>query len=171
MDQNDRNSRRPGQSNRIIGIRTYESYVSSMVDLWKQQRHAGINNESSPRDAYVSAFLENKAKQSSEISVRNHDDRGTGTLLDGYSTLSDLAKIIEAGFALHNTTKGLAASAAFAFSHASLLRGDNVRKMDLANLFCVTLDDESIDSNNPCWAMVATMIRSKTNDEGLAYKK
>jgi hypothetical protein len=170
VEQNDRASRRPGEEERVIGIKTYEAYVSAMTDLWKQQRHAGINPQTErPRNHYIISFLDNKARQSAEISMRNYDDRGTGTLLDGYSTSQELAKIIAAGFTLHNTVRGLQAAAAFSFSHSTLLRGDNIRRMDLANLFSMTLEDEGIDSSKPSLAVVASLIRSKTNTDGMMF--
>ena len=97
--------------------------------------------------------------------IENFTDRGTGTLLDGYSTLDDLANIIKAGWTLHNNLKGLRNSAMFALSHTLLLRGDNVRTFDLSCLFSVELEGESLGNRIP-FAVVGTLIKSKTNVEG-----
>lgn len=123
-----------------------------------------MNTHPHPRDPDVKAFLDNKKRETTRIRIENFDDRGVGTLLDGYSTWSDLGKIIASGFRLKNSLKGLRNSAAFALSHVLLLRGDNVRKLDLSNLFAVQLEDES--SSGVCHALVASLLRSKTNNEG-----
>jgi hypothetical protein len=147
----------------VIGIKTYEGYVNAMVDLWKQQEE--YNRNPSPRDNYVKRFLQNKSKETAKISIQNFTDRGTGTLLDGYSTLDQLAKIIEAGWTLHNNLKGLRNGAMFALSHTLLLRGDNVRVFDFSSLFSVELENENLGGNKP-FAVVGTMIKSKTNVTG-----
>jgi hypothetical protein len=87
-------------------------------------------------------------------------------LLSGYTGLDQLEEILRAGFTKHNTTKGLRNTAAFALSHLLLLRGDNIRNIDLSCMFTVTLPGESFLSERPATALVITLLRSKTNDEG-----
>ena len=125
-----------------------------------------MNTNDHPRDPSVSNFLKNKQREVHSTALRNHDDRGIATLLEGYTTIEKLSSIIQAGFILHNNTKGLCYSAAFAWSHSSLLRGDNVRGMDLANMFSLQLDDESSDSGRPMLALCTTIMESKTNNTG-----
>jgi hypothetical protein len=125
-----------------------------------------MNSNEHPRSALVKKFLENRRAETYEINRRNRKDRGVGTLLEGYSTLDGLSRILEAGLRLHNSPKGLRNVASFALSHSVLLRGDNIREMELANLFCVTLDDEGPDAIDIPKAMVVSLLRSKTNTEG-----
>jgi hypothetical protein len=98
--------------------------------------------------------------------IENFTDRGTGTILDGYSTIDELANIIKAGWIIHNNLKGLRNSAMFALSHTLLLRGDNVRNFDLSCLFSVELEGESLRNRRNPFAVVGTLIKSKTNVEG-----
>jgi hypothetical protein len=125
-----------------------------------------MNSNEHPRSQLVTRFLENRRAETYQTNRRNMKDRGIGTLLDGYSTLDGLASILRAGIQAHNTPKGLRNAAAFAFSHSVLLRGDNVRNMELANLFSVDLEDEGVDRLTPPKAFVASLLRSKTNTEG-----
>jgi hypothetical protein len=80
--------------------------------------------------------------------------------------MEGLSSIIRAGFTIHNNIKGLSHSASFAWSHSSLLRGDNVRAMDLSNMFSLLLEDESSDSLRPMLALCTTVMESKTNTLG-----
>ena len=125
-----------------------------------------MNSNEHPRSALVKKFLENRRAEKFHVNRRNRKDRGIGSLLDGYSTLDGLSSVLEAGLRLHNSSKGLRNVAAFAFSHSVLLRGDNIREMELANLFCVTLDDEGPEAIDIPKALVASLLKSKTNTEG-----
>jgi hypothetical protein len=119
-----------------------------------------------PRNYAVKDFLKNKRHEITSNLINNNDDRGKNTLFAGYTGLDELEKILCAGFTRHNTTKGLRNTAAFALSHLLLLRGDNIRNIDLSCMFTVTLPGESFNNDRPAKALVITLLRSKTNDEG-----
>ena len=109
-------------------------------------------------------FLENKKRNTAQRNRDNFTDRGIGTLLDGYTTLLQLSEIIAAAFhgRRYNKVRGLRDAAAFALSHALVLRGDNVRNVELSNVFVSPLDDEGPD----CMAMLVSVFKSKTNKIG-----
>lgn len=124
--QRDRPSRRPQEHGHIIGIRSIEMIVSAIVDLWKQQKAQRINTEPSPNSDSVKAFLQIIRESTAARLRTNFTDTGVGSLLDGYSTLEQLSTIISCAFneAQYNNCKGLRNAAAFALSHALLLRGE-----------------------------------------------
>ena len=55
----------------------------------------------------------------------------------------------------------------FCLCSSVLLRGDNIRAMELANLFCVSFDDESPAELEKPKALVASLLRTKTNSENM----
>jgi hypothetical protein len=131
--------------------------------LMLPQSEDGANNHPSPRTTAVRNFLSNMRKKTADTAKRNHEDRGTHTLLDGYSNSDQLGALYRSGWELYNSLKGVRNTALCAVSHALLLRGDNVRGLDLADLFIVDME-HGAGRSHP--AFVLTMTRSKTNDEG-----
>ncbi|KAI8820298.1 uncharacterized protein EV422DRAFT_485556, partial [Fimicolochytrium jonesii] len=98
------------------------------------------------------------------ISRENFNNRGIGTLLDGYSTGAQLEgmsaafwmKTREAGVHLRNNV-------AFLLSHYALLRGELARQAELADLHSVTLEHEGFTD---CKALVLVLRQGKTNPFG-----
>ena len=68
-------------------------------------------------------------------------DRADGSPLDGYHTIEEFARICSAFFSKNNGTS-LRDRASFIMSHYGALRGDNMRKMDLADLLPLELENE-----------------------------
>lgn len=87
-------------------------------------------------------------------------------MLAGYTTFEEFARILQAGFEQHNNTIGLRNTASFALAHALLLRGDNTRNIDFSCMFTVKLSGESFNEEKIVRALVVTLLKSKTNDEG-----
>jgi hypothetical protein len=123
-----------------------------------------LNSNDPPRDDHVKRFLENMKRNTAQRNRENYTDRGVATILDGYSTLEQLAQIIAAAFQgqRYNKVRGLRDAAAFALSHALVLRGDNIRNIELSNVFVSQLQDEGPQ----CMAMLASVFKSKTNKVG-----
>ncbi|KAI9104912.1 hypothetical protein DFS34DRAFT_562038, partial [Phlyctochytrium arcticum] len=48
-----------GAAEKIIGLGTIEAYASALVDLYKQQKHLGMNNNPHPHDKTVNALTKN----------------------------------------------------------------------------------------------------------------
>ncbi|KAG1436244.1 hypothetical protein G6F56_013641 [Rhizopus delemar] len=70
-----------------------------------------------------------------------HEDRGIGTIMDGYTTTDQIASIVNFHFS-QNNTKNLRNSLAFLLSHYCLLRGESARKAELPDLQVVNLEGE-----------------------------
>jgi hypothetical protein len=147
-----------------VGRSTVNSYVAAMVDLWKQQARARINSYPSPRNEAVKALLQVTQYEEDARKRKNYEDRGAGTMLDGYTTTDQLRSISrffwnnfrEPGVRLRNLL-------AFLLSHYALMRGEASRKMELADIHCVKLENEGY---SPCRAVVMVMRQGKTNQVG-----
>ncbi len=70
-----------------------EAYKNAIVALYEDQKRRGENNNPYPMDASVSMLLDNVHKQEFQRSRENFEDRGVGTIKDGYSTSEELAMI------------------------------------------------------------------------------
>lgn len=103
------------------------------------------------------AMLQEKATRKTK-----HEDRGTGTIMDGYTTTDQIASIVNFHFS-QNSTKNLRNSLAFLLSHYCLLRGESARKAELPDLQVVNLEGEG---SVRCPAMVLVMRQGKTNKHG-----
>ncbi|KAG2201219.1 hypothetical protein INT47_013030 [Mucor saturninus] len=89
-----------------------------------------------------------------EVSRDNFEDRGEGTLADGYTSLDQVSKIVQ--FYLNgqrNHGENLRDALAFLFSHYFLLRGESIRNAELTDFQTINLDFESVRPNIKCPAL------------------
>lgn len=88
-----------------------------------------------------------------------HFDRGANTLFDGYTTDKELESILTAFIETNNSPAGVRNAAMWALSHSGMLRGDNVRALELADLGLCT----SVHHGKTVQAVTMLMRRTKTN--------
>jgi hypothetical protein len=81
-------------SNNIIGIDTAKQYVNALISLYSHQVAMNMNSNPHPRTETVSMLLKNYASDNVKRKRTNFDDRGAGTLLDGYTSLETLVQIV-----------------------------------------------------------------------------
>lgn len=67
-------------------------------------------------------------------------------------------------FEARNSIEGLRDLVAFALQHYMMLRGDNVRWLEFADLSCETLPE--FEGPSPCTILVFQLRRGKTNQMG-----
>jgi hypothetical protein len=77
--------------------------------------------------------------------------------------MDGLERILKTGLLQHNSYMSLTNVAMLSFSHSSLLKGDNVRDMKLANLFSFDFEDEGIVAAEIPTALVGLILKNKTN--------
>ncbi|OWZ02399.1 hypothetical protein PHMEG_00026051 [Phytophthora megakarya] len=162
----DRDKRRKGPEGRTqtVGIATVKGYVAAMVDLWRQQQRMKINNHPSPRDDAVVMLLKVTEYEEDDRRRKNFDDRGTDTMLDGYTTTEQIENIAvffwgnsrEPGTSFRNLH-------AFLLSHYALMCGESTRRMELADLHSIVLENEGYSA---CRVLVMIMRQGKTNQVG-----
>ncbi|KAL3694617.1 hypothetical protein R1sor_008268 [Riccia sorocarpa] len=156
--------RRDPSQKQVIGRSTVQAYTAAVVDLWNQQKRLKVNPHPNPRDDAVQQLLRNVQAEHEETRKKNFDDRGVGTLLDGYTTITELKTIADFFWYKHRDCGvHLRNLVAFLLSHYTLMRGESVRAMELPDLHSVVLDREGVSE---CHALILVMRQGKTNQFG-----
>jgi len=152
-----------------VGKSTVDAYTSAIVDLYTLQCRLGINSNPHPRDENVQALLRNTHYERERVRRANYDDRGVGTMLDGYSNLEQICSIAD-HFWTRNRDFGtnLRNLVTFCLSHYAILRGESARAMELPELHCVRLENEGYGD---CYALVLVMRQGKTNRDFCLFTK
>ena len=142
-----------------VGLATIESYISAVTDLYKEQVARGVNSNPHPRNATITALLNSLRREKHEKSKADYVDRGVGTMLDGYSSVSELQQICD--FYLESSSgDDLRNRMCHLLCHSCLLRGESARSLELPDLFSVELENEGFSQ---CRALVLLMKQGKTN--------
>jgi hypothetical protein len=155
--------RKDDTGDEVIGNHTLKQYVNAIIDLYRRQKAAGVNSNEQPRIDAVQLLLKNHASDTANRKRANYDDRAAGSLLDGYTTQETLNSIANAFWDLNNGT-GLRDRASFLLCHSLFLRGENVRFLELPDMFSIALENES--PSQSCYALIALLDRGKTNTFG-----
>ena len=167
-----RKRNRYGEEDEIVGKSTLKAYVAALRDLWVSQKAEGINPHDHPRSPQVVALLEQSERDQVSVDRENCRDRGIGTLLDGYSSLGELRRLasecmnptsaLVGRWRLH---KRIRTRTACLLSHAGVLRSEDIRGAELADLFSLPYNPTSSESS-PIVALVLTLLQGKTNAKG-----
>lgn len=156
-------SRMPVDAEKRVGLATVLAYINAIVDLYTSQiEKDGCFNRAHPRGPYVQALVKKLKGQESTLKRERYDDRGAGTIADGYSTTEEM-KIMVDYFFSRNTVEGLRNCTSFLLAHYGLLRGESVRKMEFADLQTMLLENEGVTD---CHALIMVLLQGKTNQEG-----
>lgn len=147
------------KTDKVIGHSTVCGYANAIVDLYNQQCNMRMNSHPHPRDASVKQLMRNVQMETTTTRKRNHVDRGIGSLLDGYQSTDQFIGI-SMKFLEFNDNRG---RACFLLSHYGLLRGENVRDLELADMFSQVLDGEGFSESV---ALVLLIQHGKTNQFG-----
>jgi len=143
----------------VIGYSTVCGYANAIVDLYNQQSNLRMNSHPHPRDASVKQLMRNVQKDTTDTRRKNYVDRGIGSLLDGYQSTEQFTAI-SMQFMTLNDTRG---RACFLLSHYGLLRGENIRDLELADMLSQVLDGEGFSESI---ALVLLIQHGKTNQFG-----
>lgn len=136
-------------------------YLAAITDIYKQQQRLGVNSYPHPRES-CTQLLENMKFNEERVRREEFEDRGLGTLVDGYTSESQISDIVRFYFS-EKTGTDLRNSVAFLLSHFCLLRGENARQAELPDLQTVMLDREG---PSQCPALVLLLRQGKTNQFG-----
>jgi hypothetical protein len=145
--------------NQPLGFNSIKTSVNAIVALYQEQVSCGMNSNSHPRSNAVKLLLRNEESKKLAKSRANFEDRGKGSLLDGYANSNDFSRISKHFLELDDFRM----RCCFAVSHFCLLRGDNLRSLELADMFTQDLEDEGISE---CRAVVFLMRDGKTKQYG-----
>ena len=148
----------------IIGKPSVISYVTALTALWSVQASKGKNPYPNPRaDPAVRALVRGVPRRETERRYEEYDDRGEGTMIDGYS-LTQLASAVRHLWQSGDPELGLRTLTDLLLANAMLLRCGNRVNIELPDLISLQLDGEGIAS--PCWPLVLVMRTGKTNQSG-----
>lgn len=67
-----------GEVVKTISSATRNQIVAAIVDLWTQQREAGVNSNPHPREGIYQAYRATVARQKRDKAHREFEDRGLG---------------------------------------------------------------------------------------------
>jgi hypothetical protein len=129
-------------SNQVVGIQTVKNYVNAIGKLWAYQRANGTNTNDHPRGPLIKSYLKYLSTREFQRSRLQHEDRAIGTVVDGYSTKSELHALSSAFFKTSPDNLQYRDRAMFLISHYALFRGNNIRMLEMADLLYQTKDDQ-----------------------------
>lgn len=140
---------------------TLDAYVAAVMELWRLQVAHGGKNLENPRSSAVRGFLEQRSRQRSRIDRTAFKDRGSEGIQAGYSAAEWSA--IQGHLLSTSATlpQNFRTRVDLLFGHYYLLRGENRRKMELADLSL--LDYPLTEGPTPCGCLVALLQDGKMN--------
>jgi Centromere DNA-binding protein complex CBF3 subunit, domain 2/Transcriptional activator of glycolytic enzymes len=140
---------------------TVDAYVAAVLELWRVQVAHGNGNVENPRGIAVRGFLEQRGRQRGKLDREAYKDRGGDGIQAGYS-LDEWLRIQDIllnGAAY--TPQSLRTRADLLLGHYYLLRGENRRKMELADLSL--LDYPATEGPTTCGCLVSLLQDGKMN--------
>jgi hypothetical protein len=140
---------------------TIDAYIAAVIELWRVQVAHGNRNTENPRGAAVRGFLEQRGRQRGRLDRENFQDRGKEGIQAGYSPEEWLRiqDILLSGVAY--SPQNLRTRVDLLFGHYYLLRGENRRKLELADLSL--LDYPPSEGPTPCGCLVSLLQDGKMN--------
>jgi Centromere DNA-binding protein complex CBF3 subunit, domain 2/Transcriptional activator of glycolytic enzymes len=140
---------------------TVDAYIAAVIELWRVQVAHGSHNTDNPRGAAVRGFLEQRGRQRGRLDRDTFQDRGKEGIQAGYSSEEWLRiqDLLLRGAAL--LPQNLRTRVDLLFGHYYLLRGENRRKMELADLSL--LDYPASEGPTPCSCLVSLLQDGKLN--------
>jgi len=124
----------------------------------------GLSNHPSPRGALLSGLLNELQREKNKNKKKSYTDRGSGTILDGY-TKADLPRLSTELLQSAAMTSNVALRnrAVILTAHFMVVRGESSRAAELPDLICMELADEGPQK---CMAMILIMNTGKLNQVG-----
>ncbi|KAM4061819.1 centromere DNA-binding protein complex CBF3 subunit, domain 2 domain-containing protein [Hirsutella rhossiliensis] len=149
---------------------TIDAYIAAVIELWRLQVAHGNANTENPRGAAVRGFLEQRGRQRGKHDRASFKDRGSDGIQAGY--LPDewlrIQDLLLTGAAY--TPQNLRTRVDLLFGHYYLLRGENRRKMELADLSL--LDYPPSEGPTPCgcldWYRIKVLV-GRDREQELSY--
>jgi len=140
---------------------TVDAYIAAVIELWRVQVAHGGRNTDNPRGAAVRGFLEQRGRQRNQLNRASFKDRGAEGIQAGYSTAEWLAIQEHLLYGAASMPQNFRTRLDLLFGHYYLLRGENRRKMELADLSL--LDYPSAEGPTPCGCLVSLLQDGKMN--------
>jgi hypothetical protein len=142
-------------------METISHYIKAVVDLHACQASRNLVSEPSVRGKALKAWLKSRQYGERQRYRNSYQDRALNSIQDGY-TPEELIKISMFFFA-EGKEQSFRDRMVFLMQHMMLLRGENTRDMDLADLFPLQFKDEGFSE---CPVLVVRMDHGKTTKFG-----
>jgi hypothetical protein len=110
-----------------------------------------------PRGPLVKEYLKHLSAKENSRRKANFHDRGVGTLADGYLSSEELSTISNE-FLNSSASIGLRDRCDFLLAHYAMVRGENIRNLELADLLTMELPNEGPDTYT---ALVLMMLQGE----------
>jgi hypothetical protein len=145
----------------LLAKGTVDAYVAAVLELWRLQVAHGGKNTKHPRGVAVRGFLEQRGRQRSKLDREAYKDRGSDGIQAGYSSQEWLCiqDLLLKGAAY--APQSLRTRVDLLFGHYYLLRRENRRKMELADLSL--LDYPLTEGPSLCGCLVSLLQDGKMN--------
>ena len=140
---------------------TVDAYIAAVIELWRVQVAHGNKNTENPRGAAVRGFLEQRARQRNQHNRASFKDRGTEGIQAGYSSTEWFAVHEHLLHGAATLPQNLRTRVDLLFGHYYLLRGENRRKLELADLSL--LDYPREEGPTLCGCLVSLLQDGKMN--------
>ncbi|KAG2219641.1 hypothetical protein INT45_012342 [Circinella minor] len=133
-----------------LGYESNQQYIKAVIDLYHDQVAAGVNSHPHPRGQKVNTWRKGKAKHNRDTLRENFTDRGVRTLQDGY----DYNKMVAVSLYFftnrdHEPVAEMRNCASFLMHHMMMLRGENSRFAEFADLFGINFPEDE-ENSTPC---------------------
>jgi hypothetical protein len=140
---------------------TIDAYIAAVIELWRLQVAHGSGNTDNPRGAAVRGFLDQRSRQRGQLDRDTYRDRGSDGIQAGYSPeeWQRIQHLLLSGAA--HMPQNLRTRVDLLFGHYYLLRGENRRKMELADLSL--LDYPPSEGPTACGCLVSLLQDGKLN--------
>lgn len=140
---------------------TVDAYVAAVIELWRLQVAHGNTNVENPRGPAVRGFLDQRGRQRGRLDRANFKDRGHDGIQAGYSPEEWLRIQDNLLNGSAYTPQSLRTRVDLLFGHYYLLRGENRRKMELADLSL--LEYPAAEGPTSCNCLVSLLQDGKMN--------
>ena len=88
------NRKRKNDNLKVIGYSSLSAHGSACIDLYKEQDSKNMNSNLHPRDtSSLKTLFQNVRLSQAATRRETFEDRGLGTIQDGYTTSAELEKI------------------------------------------------------------------------------
>lgn len=151
-----------------LKFQSVRGYKTGLMNLYYYQAARASNHHPNPNGASLKSLMKAQRITQHRKSKDHHEDRGKGTIADGYN-LDELRRISDSFWRHSEDTKHvtsgcfLRSNLDFLLGHFLLLRGESRRRAELPDLQLLLLENEGC-APAPC--LLYIMSNGKTNQNG-----
>ena len=157
-----------GEDVQTLKYNSIRLYKSALVDHWSYQKSRSLHIHPHPAGNALNALMKDCQRKQHSAKKAAFEDRGKGTVADGYDEKS-LRAILNEFWRQGHSTKSVIVGGTlrghldFILGHLLLARGESRRFAELPDLQLLMFDNEG---PSPCPALLYIMSNGKTNQNG-----